>query len=145
MKYYILCEIYEDDTLCQPTQAHTNWHAQSGTGLLDLVYLSDEIYYTFQYPNLVAHHEQVVVESLVEPLHGEEAVPAVEGGRRPVGVVLHADGMVQAHHDGRRSALARAVGRGTHRGAPASGSSSIKPAAVPHGGRSGHHLVARQL
>ena len=36
----------------------------------------------------LAHPEQVVVEPLVEPLHGEEAVPAVEGGRRAVRVVL---------------------------------------------------------
>ena len=58
----------------------------------------------------LAHPEQVVVEPLVEPLHGEEAVPAVEGGRRAVRVVLHADRVVEAHHDGWRAALARAVG-----------------------------------
>ena len=59
---------------------------------------------------IIAHPKQVVVESLVESLHGEEAVPAVEGGRRAVRVVLHADRVVEAHHDGRRAALARAVG-----------------------------------
>ena len=58
----------------------------------------------------IAHPKQVVVEPLVESLHGEEAVPAVEGGRRAVRVVLHADRVVEAHHDGWRAALARAVG-----------------------------------
>ena len=57
-----------------------------------------------------AYPKQVVVEALVESLHGEEAVPAVERGRRAVRVVLHADRVVEAHHDGRRAALARAVG-----------------------------------
>ena len=66
----------------------------------------------------LAHPEQVVVEPLVEPLHGEEAVPAVEGGRRAVRVVLHADRVVEAHHDGRRTALPRAVGRRAGRRGP---------------------------
>ena len=66
----------------------------------------------------LAHPEQVVVEPLVEPLHGEEAVPAVEGGRRAVRVVLHADRVVEAHHDGRRAALPRAVGRRADRRGP---------------------------
>lgn len=66
----------------------------------------------------LAHPEQVVVEPLVEPLHGEEAVPAVEGGRRAVRVVLHADRVVEAHHDGRRAALPRAVGRRADRRSP---------------------------
>lgn len=36
-------ELYPGDTWCQLQQAHSKWHAQAAVGLLDLVYLADEI------------------------------------------------------------------------------------------------------
>ena len=36
-------KVYPGDTWCQPQQAHAKWHAQSAVGLLDLIYLADEI------------------------------------------------------------------------------------------------------
>ncbi len=47
----------------------------------------------------------------LQPLQRQVAVAAVEARRRPVRVVRHADGVVQAHHDGARAALAGALGR----------------------------------
>ena len=35
--------VYPGAKWCQPQQAHAKWHAQAAVGLLDLVYLADEI------------------------------------------------------------------------------------------------------
>ena len=36
--------IYPGDEWCNPQQPHSKWHLQSGIGLLDLVYLCDNMY-----------------------------------------------------------------------------------------------------
>ena len=36
--------IYPGDDWCNPQQPHSKWHLQSGIGLLDLVYLCDNMY-----------------------------------------------------------------------------------------------------
>ena len=35
--------IYPGDEWCNPLYPHTKWHLQSGIGLLDLVYLMDNV------------------------------------------------------------------------------------------------------
>ena len=36
--------IYPGDEWCNPIEPHSKWHVESAVGLLDLVYLTDNLY-----------------------------------------------------------------------------------------------------
>ena len=51
--------IYPGDEWCNPQQPHSKWHLQSGIGLLDLVYLCDNMYQLTSSQSHSLKHEHV--------------------------------------------------------------------------------------